>query len=394
MSRPSIGRSIYKAGVRHPADTLRPMVHAAILERHGQPITIEDVQLDPPGPTEVLVRMTASGVCHSDLHVRDGEWPREGPFVMGHEGAGVIEKVGARVDHVATGLRPGVPVVLTWNAPCGSCRQCLAGRPWLCADSGASRHRMTDGTTRFHRADGTDLWPYCGLGTMAERLVAPAAAAIPIPDAVPPEVAALIGCCVSTGVGAVLKTAGVAAGESVVVVGLGGVGLSAIMGAVIAGASPIVAVDRVPAKLAVAREVGATHAVLAGTDTEATLAAIRDATSGGPDQVVEAIGLTATIELAIAALPVGGTATLVGMTPFGQRASFEVFPFVDGGRRILGSNYGSAVAATDFPRYARLYLEGRLPVDRLVEGRIGLDGIEPAFEAMRRGDGLRRVVTF
>jgi S-(hydroxymethyl)glutathione dehydrogenase / alcohol dehydrogenase len=369
------------------------VTRAAILERAGEPIAIEPITLEEPRDGEVLVRMTASGVCHSDLHVRDGEWPRLGPFVIGHEGAAVVVALGPGVDP-ATGLAPGVPVALSWTAPCGHCRQCLAGRLWLCTDSGAGRHRMPDGTTRIQRADGTAAYPYCGLGTMGELAVVAADAAIPMPEGVDPAVAALIGCCVSTGVGAVLKTAGVGRGESAVVIGLGGVGLSIVMGLTLAGADPIVAVDRAAAKLSLARELGATETIEAGADTATTLAAIRDATAGGPDYAFEAIGLRSTIELAIESLPPGGSATLVGMTPFGERASFEVFPFVDGGRRILGSDYGSADAPVDFPRYARLHLEGRLPVDRLIERRIGLDDIENAFAAMRRGEGLRRVVTF
>jgi S-(hydroxymethyl)glutathione dehydrogenase/alcohol dehydrogenase len=313
---------------------------------------------------------------------------------MGHEGAGTVTALGPGVDPTATGLRPGVPVALSWIAPCGRCRDCRAGRAWLCVDNGAVRHRMADGTTRLHDAKGRELLAYCGLGTMAEEATVAASAAVPLPAGVDPAVAALIGCCVSTGVGAVLKTAAVAAGSSAVVIGLGGVGLSVVMGLVLAGADPIAVVDRVSAKLALAAELGATHGIAAGTDADTTGAAIRDATGGGPDHAFEAIGLRTTIELALGCLPPGGTATLVGMTPFGERASFEVFPFVDGGRRILGSNYGSAVPALDFPHYARLHLEGRLPIDRLIERRIGLDEVEDAFAAMRRGEGRRRVIAF
>jgi S-(hydroxymethyl)glutathione dehydrogenase/alcohol dehydrogenase len=254
---------------------------------------------------------------------------------------------------------------------------------------------MSDGTSRLRRVDGgEDVFSYCAIGTMAEAQVVPVAAVVPMPDGTPPEVAALIGCCVTTGVGAVTKTLAAAPGSSVAVIGLGGVGLSAVMGAVLAGAGRIVAVDRVPAKLDLAREVGATDVVLADDDSSATVAAIRHATDGGPDVCVEAIGLPSTIEIAISCLPNGGTALLVGMTPFGARASFEVFPFVDGGRRIVGSNYGSAIPAADFPRYAQLHLDGRLPVDRLVTERIGLDDVEAAFERMRRGEGVRSVIAF
>lgn len=356
-------------------------MRAVVMERPGRPVVVEELELDDPRPGEVLVRMTASGVCHSDLHVRDGEWPREGPFIIGHEGAGVVEAVGEGV----SSPRRGEQVVLTWYYPCLRCRQCQAGRQWLCTASGSLGHLA---------ADGTPVRSYLSIGTMAERAVVPAEAAVPIPDAVAPEAAALIGCCVSTGVGAVLKTAAVPAGASVVVVGLGGVGLSVVMGAVLAAAGRIVAVDRVAGKVDRAIGLGATHGVVA-TEPEATRAAILDAAGDdGPDYAFEAIGLPSTIELAIGLLPPGGTAVLVGMTPFGQRASFEVFPFVDGSRRILGSNYGFAVAAVDFPRYAALHLAGRLPIDRLVDARIGIDDVEDAFDRMRRGEGVRRVIAF
>jgi S-(hydroxymethyl)glutathione dehydrogenase / alcohol dehydrogenase len=371
------------------------VIRAAVIDRPGVAVRIETLELDPPGPGEVRVRMAAAGVCHSDLHVRDGEWVREGPIVLGHEGSAVVEALGEGVAAAFPGLRPGVLVALAWLIPCGRCRACRSGRVWSCSQSPSYTHRMPSGHAATHRPrDGGEVLTYCAIGTFAERQNVPAAAAIPVADETPPEVAALIGCCVTTGVGAALKTAEVAPGSAVVVIGLGGVGLSCVMGAALAGAGRIVAVDRVPAKLELARALGASDGIVAGADGAETLAAIRELTDGGPDTCFEAIGLPATIELAIASLPTGGTACLVGMTPFGARASFEPFPFVDGGRRILGSNYGSAEPAVDFPRYAALHLAGRLPVDRLVTGRTGLDGIEDAFAAMRRGEGVRTMVAF
>ncbi len=367
------------------------MTRAAVLDRPGVPTRIEELELADPGPGEVRVRMSASGVCHSDLHVRDGEWARPGPIVLGHEGAGVVEKLGVGV----TGLRVGQPVALSWLVPCGACRACVGGRPWACADSPSFRHRMPDGGTRWRRTTtGEDVLTYCAIGTLAETEVVPAAAAIPIPDGIDPAAAALIGCCVATGVGAVTKTARVPPGASVAVIGLGGVGLSCVLGAVLAEAGTIVAVDRVPAKLEAAAELGATATVLAADDRTATLAALRESTDGGPDFVFEAIGRRGTIELAVEALPLGGTAVLVGMTPLGVRASFDVYPFVDGSRRILGSNYGFADPPVDFPRYAELHLAGRLPIDRLVDRRIGLDDVEleAAFDRMRRGEGVRTII--
>ena len=246
--------------------------------------------------------MLASGVCHSDLHVRDGEWDRPTPIVMGHEGAGVVEAVGPGV----TSPRVGEPVALAWLIPCGVCRSCRRGRGrWECPDSPSYRHELLDGETAFR-----GVRSYCAIATMAEASVVPAAAAIPLPDGVDPGAAALIGCCVTTGVGAVLKTAAVPMGASVAVIGLGGVGLSCVMGAVVAGASRVVAIDRVPAKLDAARTVGATDGLLADGDPGSTAEALRDLTDGGPDFVFEAIGRPSTVELAIAALPVGGTAVL------------------------------------------------------------------------------------
>ena len=365
-------------------------MRAVVLEAAGTATHVEELELRSPGPDEVRVRIAASGVCHSDLHVRDGEWERPGPIVLGHEGSGWVEAVGPGVEQP----RVGDFVSLSWYYPCLVCSHCLAGRQWLCQGSGSLKHRLPDGSTALRRSDGTEVASYLAIGTMAEATVTAATAAVPLPADVPPEVAALIGCCVSTGVGAVLKTAAVPAGASVCVIGLGGVGLSAVMGAVLAGASTIVAVDRVPSKLELARELGATHTIEAGADTAMTTKAIRSATGGGPDYCVEAIGLRVTAEQAIAMLPPGGTAVLAGMTPFGVAASFEVFPFVDGGRRILGSNYGSTVAALDFPKYAEMYRAGRLPIDRLVSKRIGLDDVEGAFDDMRRGEGVRQVIVF
>ena len=353
---------------------------------------METLWLADPGPGEVLIRMTSAGVCRSDLHVRDGDWVRPGPIVMGHEGAGVIEAVGA-------GLDPGVvgrPAALSWYAPCLRCRECQRGRQWLCSGSPSLRHAQADGTTRLSRPDGSPVLAYLSIGTMSTFQVVPASAVVPMPDGVPPEVAALIGCGVSTGVGAVIKTAEVPAGSTVAVIGLGGVGLSCVMGAVLAGARRIVAVDVSRAKIDLAGQLGATHWVQADpADSGAVVNGIRTAAGdGGPDFVFEAIGLPATIGQAVAALPPGGTAVLVGLTKFGEKASFEVFPFVDGGRRILGSNYGSAVAAIDFPHYAEAYLAGRLPIDRLIDRRLPLADLEDAFDRLRAGAAARQMVMF
>ena len=367
-------------------------IRAAVIEAAGQPATIETLRLDDPRPGEVLVRMAASGVCHSDLHVRDGHWERPGPIVLGHEGAGIIEAVGPGIDPSVVGRL----AALSWYAPCLVCRECQRGRQWLCLGSPSLRHRQADGTTRLARADGSPVNAYLSIGTFATAQVVPGSAVVPMPDGVTPDVAALIGCGVSTGVGAVVKTAAVPVGSTVAVIGLGGVGLSCVMGAVLAGARRIVAVDVNAGKLELAGELGATHWVQADAgDPAAVVAGIRQAAGdGGPEFVFEAIGLPATIAQAVAALPPGGTAVLVGLTRFGEVVGFEAFPFVDGGRRILGSNYGSAVAAVDFPRYAEAYLAGKLPVDRLIDRHLPLDELEDAFDRLRAGQAARQIVVF
>lgn len=368
-------------------------VTAAVYLGPGAGCRLEELLLDPPGPGEVLVRMAASGVCHSDLHVLDGEWERPAPVAMGHEGAGVVEVVGPGVGGRVGDPRVGDLVVLAWTAPCGSCPACRRGEPHLCADPRGAGHRRGPADVRLRRPDGTPVGVYSGIGTLATHQVVAAEAAIPVDPALPPEQAALLGCAVTTGVGAVTRTAAVAPGASVVVIGLGGVGLSVAMGAALAGARPIVAVDRVAAKLDLARSIGATDVVLAG-DAEATRAAILARLPGGADHAFEAIGLAATAELALEVVRPGGTVTLVGMTPQGVRAGVDVYAFVERGLRLLGSNYGSADPARTFPELAAQAVAGRLPVGRLVEERIGLADLPRAFEAMRRGDGARRVVVF
>jgi Zn-dependent alcohol dehydrogenase len=346
-------------------------------------LEIEELELDPPGEGEVLVRMLASGVCHSDLHVVDGEWERPSNVVLGHEGAAVVEALGPGVE----GLRTDDLVVLAWTAPCEACRACRRNQPWLCTQPLGDGHRLKEEDVRLRRPDGTPIGAYSGIGTFGERQVVAASAAIPVDPNTPPEIAALIGCGVTTGIGAVVNTAGVRAGESVVVIGMGGVGLSAVMGATLAEARTIVALDTNDAKLELARQAGVTDATTDPAEVDAL-------TDGGADHVIEAIGLTSTVEMAIDLVRPGGTVTLVGMTPQGERAGFDVYRLVEEGKQIRGSNYGSATPAVDFPRIARLYADGRLPLDLLVTETIGLEDVNRALGALRRGDGARRVVAY
>jgi S-(hydroxymethyl)glutathione dehydrogenase/alcohol dehydrogenase len=371
--------------------------HGLVFEGPGRPLEVAELLLDPPGEGEVLVRMVASGVCHSDLHVVDGDWSRPTGVVLGHEGAAVVEKLGPGVSERpastpagAAGLRPGDLVVLSWTAPCDRCASCLRVEPWLCADPRGSGHRLSPDLVRLHRGDGTPVGVYSGIGTFGERQVVAAEAAIPVDGRTPPQVAALIGCAVTTGVGAVLETARVRTGDSVAVVGLGGVGLSAIMGAALAGADPIVAVDIVLAKHELALSSGATHA--ASPDDARSV--IRALTGTGADHVLEAVGSAATVHLAIDLTRPGGTTTLVGMPPQHERVPVDVYRFVEEGRRLLGSNYGSAVPARAFPLIASRYLAGDLPLDLLVTETIGLGDVGAALDAMRHGAGARRVVVY
>ena len=372
-------------------------VRGAVFDGPGRPVTIQDLWLDPPGPGEVRVRMVAAGVCHSDLHVVDGEWERPPGVVLGHEGAAIIEELGPGVRERPAGtppdrggLRVGDVVVLAWTAPCDSCSACLRGQPWLCLDPRGGGHRLAPDLVRLHRRDRSPVGVYSGIGTFATRQVVAAEAAIPVDPTTPPEIAALIGCAVTTGVGAVVNTAAVAPGQSVAVIGAGGVGLASVMAAAAAGAHPIMAIDRESAKRDLALRAGATHAVA----PEDAAGSMHELTDGGADVVFEAIGLVETVGLAVALTRAGGTTVLVGMTPQADRAGIDVYEFVESGRRLLGSNYGSAVPARDFPRIAAAYAEGRLPLDLLVTERITLDRLDSAFDAMSRRDGARRVVMY
>ena len=364
--------------------TARAAVHAGTGDRvEIRPITVAD-----PGPGEVLVRLGASGVCGSDRHVLDGEWHLPSPTVMGHEGAGIVEAIGADVRDVAVGDH----VVLSWYYPCRRCRACAQGRAWACTGTRAGECLLPDGTTRLTGEDGGTVYPYLAVGTMSEYTVVPESAAVAIPEEVPFEVASLIGCSITTGVGAVVNNARVPAGASSVVLGCGGVGLAVIMGLALVGASPVIAVDTSEAKLAVAREFGATHTLQVGVDDVA--ARVAELTGGGADFVFEVIGRTETIEQVPGLLASGGTGVLVGLPAEGQKAAFDVLQLAEAGKTLVGSNYGGAVPSIDFPLIARLYLEGKLPLDRLISDRVQLDEVNEAFDAMRAGERTRSVIVF
>ena len=364
-------------------------VRAAVLRSVGAPLEVDELLLDAPHAGEVLVRMLASGICHSDLHRASGDWGPIEPVVLGHEGAGVVEAVGEDVDPALAGRM----VALSWRYPCRRCPACAAGQPFRCTRSTSDRDVMEDGTTRLRTRAGEPVLAYLSIGTFAEREVVPAAAAVPMPDGVPPEVAALIGCCVATGVCSVTNAAAMPEGAPAVVIGLGGVGLSALMAAARLRPAVLIAADPDVRRLRVAGELGATETVEIGSvDTAATR--IRDLLGEDAAFLFEASGHPQGAELALAAAPRGATVVLIGMPPHGRHVSVEITPFVDQAQTLVGSNYGRSVPEVDFPRIARWYLEGGLPLDRLVEARVGLDDVNDGLDALRRGQGLRRVILF
>lgn len=363
-------------------------IRAAVLHEPGD-VRVEDVLLDPPGAGEVLVRVAAAGVCHSDVHLADGSLG-EGrwPMVLGHEGAGVVEEIGDGVTHVA----PGDQVVLCWVPSCRACEACLAGRPTLCTLAAA--HSLTgtmpDGTTRLRLPDGTPLQHGLQTACFAERVVVPAAGAIPLPGGLPLWQAALLGCGVMTGFGAVRNVARVAAGESVVVIGLGGVGLQVLAAAKLAGASPIVAVDRDAAKLARALERGADAAVDTSAD-ERVVRTLRTLTGGGADHAFEVVGLPETMLLAWKSLRPGGTAVVIGIAAKGAELTLPALE-LSTDKGIRGSFYGSGDPAADLPELAGLAASGQIDLAGVVTQLDTLDGVTEALDRLRRGEGVRTVL--
>ena len=343
-------------------------------------LRIQELELDPPRAGEVALRMAASGVCRSDHHSVSGVHPHVMPIVLGHEGSAVVEAVGEGVVNVA----PGEHVVCSWLPYCGTCRRCAAGRPALCErleafDAGF----LSDGTTRFHTADGTRIFHNVP-SSFAERSVVPANTVFPVDAALPLEQVALLGCAVITGVGAVLNTAEVQPGDSILVIGCGGVGLSAIQGARIAGAGTIVAVDVVPAKLEIAKELGATDTVLSG----------RDEIPGGFDVAIECLGRPETIEQATRAIAPGGKAVLVGMAHPEARPGIDALSMTVQEKTVTGSWYGSVVPPRDFPMLAELLRRGELRLEPLIARTIALDGIHEALARFGTGEETRSVIVY
>ena len=344
------------------------------------PVAIETVVVPDPGPGEAVVAVQACGVCHTDLHYREGGISDEFPFLLGHEAAGLVEAVGDRVTEVA----PGDFVVLNWRAVCGNCRACRRGRPWYCFSTHNASQRMT-------LLDGTDLSPALGIGAFAEKTLVAAGQCTKVDPAAPPTVAGLLGCGVMAGLGAAINTGEVGRGDSVAVIGCGGVGNAAIAGARLAGAATIVAVDVDDRKLAIATELGATDTV--NSSREDPVEAIRGLTGGnGADVVIEAIGLPQTYEQAFYARDLAGTVVLVGVPRPDMRIDLPLLDVFGRGGALKSSWYGDCLPSRDFPMLVDLYLQGRLPLDRFVSETIGLEGVEEAFGRMERGEVLRSVV--
>ncbi|HEY8456463.1 MAG TPA: S-(hydroxymethyl)mycothiol dehydrogenase, partial [Actinopolymorphaceae bacterium] len=346
-------------------------VTAVISRAKDAPVSLETIHVPDPGPGEALVRVQACGVCHTDLHYKQGGIGNDYPYLLGHEAAGVVEAVGPDVSEVA----PGDFVILNWRAVCGQCRACARGRPWYCFATHNATQKMT-------RTDGTELAPALGIGAFAEKTLVAAGQCTPVSDEVDPATAGLLGCGVMAGLGAALLTGNVQRGDSVAVFGCGGVGDAAIAGAGLAGATTIVAVDLDDRKLEWAREFGATHTVNAGR--EDPVEAVRAATGGfGADVCVEAVGHPQVLEQAFFARDLAGTVVQVGVpTPEMKFPDIPMIEFFGRGGALKPSWYGDCLPSRDFPLLVDLHLQGRLPLDRFVSERIGLDGVEEAFHKM------------
>lgn len=352
---------------------------AAVLTEIGQPMTVQEVQIDEPSHGQVLVKTAAAGVCHSDLHFMDKSWPIRPPAILGHEAAGVVERCGDGVSYV----EPGDHVILLFVPFCGSCKFCAMGRSNLCQNG-----RLRDATITI---GDQKIVPFIGLSAFAEYMLVPENALVKIRRDMPLDRAALVGCAVMTGVGAAINTAKVQAGSACAVIGAGGVGLNVVQGCALAGAEKIIAIDMLLNKLEMAKMFGATHTIDASK--EDAVAKVRELTDGGADYAFEAIGLPQTITQAWDMIRAGGEAIVVGMAPWGSKATISAPDFLS--EKVLrGCMYGSTRPRIDMPRIVDLYMSGKLKLDELVSRRIPLEGINEAFEAMKNGEVARTVIVF
>jgi S-(hydroxymethyl)glutathione dehydrogenase / alcohol dehydrogenase len=361
-------------------------VKAAVMRANNAPLALEEVRIDSPGPREVLVKTKASGICHSDLTVIEGGLPVPPPCILGHEPAGVVEAVGEGV----TDFAPGDHVIGCITAWCGTCKFCTAGRPYLCLSQyGVAR---ASGKPPLTAADGSVIGQFANLSSFAEKMLCPERSLVKIRDDMPLDRACLIGCGVTTGLGAALNTVHIPAGASVVIVGCGGVGLAALQGARIVGAGKIIAVDAQPWKFELARKLGASDCVDATQGDP--VAAVHGLTGGGADFVFECIGLVPTVQQAIAMTGRGGTTVLVGVVPITQTVSFSAADVTLQEKKIVGSYMGSNRFRFDMPKYIEFYLDGRLHLDEMISARIGIDEVNGAFDRMKKGEVARQVIVF
>jgi S-(hydroxymethyl)mycothiol dehydrogenase len=358
------------------AQTVRGVVAAG----KGQPVSIEEITIPDPGPGEAVVKVQACGVCHTDLHYREGGINDDFPFLLGHEAAGIVESVGEGVTDVA----PGDFVVLNWRAVCGQCRACLRGRPWYCFNTHNAKQKMT-------LLDGTELSPALGIGAFAEKTLVAAGQCTKVDPTASAAAAGLLGCGVMAGIGAAINTGNVGRGDSVAVIGCGGVGAAAIAGANLAGAAKVIAVDIDDRKLDTVRKLGATHTVNS-KDADA-VEAIRELTGGfGADVVIEAVGRPETYKQAFYARDLAGTVVLVGVPTPEMKLELPLLDVFGRGGALKSSWYGDCLPSRDFPMLIDLCLQGRLDLDAFVTETIALDEVEKAFERMHGGDVLRSVV--
>ncbi|MEZ5234102.1 MAG: Zn-dependent alcohol dehydrogenase [Acidimicrobiales bacterium] len=358
---------------------------AAVLREAPGALQIEDVSHDKPGPREVLVRTVAAGLCHSDLHFMEALYPHPLPAVLGHESAGVVEAVGDQVTYV----QPGDHVITCLSVYCGNCENCLSGHLAICDDKN-STNRPASAAPRLHKGD-EPLQQFLYMSSFAERMLVHEHGVVKIRKDMPLDRAALIGCGVTTGIGAVLNTAKVEPGATVAVIGCGGIGLNAVQGAALAGASRIIAVDLNPMKLELAKTFGATD-VVNGSDGD-SVKQVRELTKGGVHYAFEAIGLKVAAEQAFGMLRRGGTACVIGMIPVGQKVEVPGYELLSE-KRLMGSNMGSNRFRIDMPRYIDFYLDGRLKLDELVSARIKLEDINEGFANMKAGSVARSVIVF
>lgn len=361
---------------------------AAVLFESNEPMPVMDLDQSEPKPGEVRVRMGAAGVCASDYHVMTGNNPAPMPIVLGHEGAGVVEAVGPGVTSVKSGDR----CVLSFVANCGHCRSCRTGLSNLCDTNRETGTRQYDGTFRLHTADGTEVHQYAKLGVFAESIVVPQQACYPMPDDVPMEVAALIGCSVTTGVGGVINQPGMRAGMTVAVIGAGGVGLNALQGAKLMNATKIIAVDIFDHKLEFAYKFGATHVV--NSKAQDPVAAIQELTDGGVDFAFDTFGHKTTTEQAYGATRKGGTTVVIGLAPDGMTGEIPLVDLVRNQKTLVGSYYGSASPHETFGKLLDFYLQGRIDVAGLVTRSYRLEEINEAYAALARGEDGRGVIVF